>query len=683
MNSIFRCLLSHFALCLFSCSVLAQSESETEEIIVNQILDESEVDAGLSDYAEALSQSLKRPLDLNKVTVADLNQLIFLSPFQVQQILLHREKAGPFISTLELQAIPSIKLETLERLLPFVKVNENLLDGDGHWRELLKEPNGSWMMTYSRGLQVPRGYEVVDPKRSRYLGSPDRIINRIRWNARKKIKVSLNMKKDAGEPFSIKDKRMGFDYYSGSILINKLGPFEQIVVGDYLLQFGQGLSLWNGPIVGRSASVTNIMQQGLGIRPHTGMMESKFMRGLAIRIKRKSFELSPFFSYNNLSASLNTQGKEPFVESINYSGLHRTPTEWKNRKRLDQMVYGLQLGYVNDRFKVGANLLKTQFSLPLKLNTKAHSRYRFEGQNLQNVSAYYQYNLYNMLLFGESAHSFGSGWAHNHGLIAALGRKFSASISYRNYAKDYHAFFAQSLQAQSNLSNEKAWSLGFAFQPNRKIEWMNSVDYVKFPWLKFRTKDASYSFQGRTQISYIWYKKGHLRLRYQYKFYQENYPATQKGSIAVADVSRQHARLIFLYKLNNSVQIGHQIEVKEFHKSNLGKKHGFMAYQDLIWNKPTWRMGGNLRFAYFNAESYESRLYAYERDVLYGFSFPSYFRKGFRAYLNQKMRPIKGIDIWLRYALTHYLGQTQIGSGLDQISGNTKSDIKLQIRYSW
>ncbi|WP_313191136.1 helix-hairpin-helix domain-containing protein [Sphingobacterium sp.] len=329
MNSIFRCLLSHFALCLFSCSVLAQNESETEEIIVNQLIDESEVDAGLSDYAEALSQYLKRPLDLNKVTAADLNQLIFLSPFQVQQILLHREKAGPFISTLELQAIPSINLETLERLLPFVRVNENLLDGDGHWREILKEPSGSWMMTYSRGLQVPRGYEIADPKRSRYLGSPDRVINRIRWNARKKLKVSLNMKKDAGEPFSIKDRRMGFDYTSGSILINKLGPFDQIVVGDYLLQFGQGLSLWNGPVVGRSASVANIMQQGLGIRPHTGMMESKFMRGMAIRIKRKSFELSPFFSYNNLSASLNTQGKYPFVESINYSGLHRTPTDGK------------------------------------------------------------------------------------------------------------------------------------------------------------------------------------------------------------------------------------------------------------------------------------------------------------------------------------------------------------------
>ena len=683
MNSIFRCLLSQIALCLFSSCVFAQNETEAEEIIINQIQDESEVAADISDYSESLFQFLKRPIDLNKAKAEDLNQLILLSAFQVQQILLHREKAGPFISTLELQAIPSINLETLERLLPFVRVNENLLEEEGQWRELLMQPKGSWMMTYSRGLQVPRGYEIADPKRSRYLGSPDRIISRIRMYARQKVKISFNLKKDAGEPFSINQKSRGFDYYSGSILINKLGPLEQVIVGDYLLQFGQGLSLWNGPVLGRSTTVANIMQQGLGIRPHTGMMESKFMRGLAIRIRRKDLEFTPFFSFNKLSASLNTEGKYPFVHSINYSGLHRTPTEWNNRKRLDQMAYGLQVAYLNPRFKIGTNILNTQFSLPLKLNTKAYSRYRFEGQQLQNLSVYYQYNLYNLLLFGETAHSIGSGWANNHGMIAALGRKFSASISYRNYAKNYHAFFAQSFQAQSNLSNEEAWNLGFAFHPSRKIEWMNGLDYVKFPYMKFRTKEASFSFQGRSQLSYIWYKKGHLRLRYQYKFYQENHSSSKKGSMGVADVARQQARLIFLYKLNHSIQIGNQVEIKEYHKTNIGKKRGFMAYQDMIWNKPSWRLGGNVRLAYFNAESYESRLFTYERDVLYGFSFPSYFRKGFRGYVNQKLKPIKGLDIWLRYALTHYLGEDKIGSGLDQISGKIKSDVKLQVRYSW
>lgn len=136
-------------------------------------------------------------------------------------------------------------------------------------------------------------------------------------------------------------------------------------------------------------------------------------------------------------------------------------------------------------------------------------------------------------------------------------------------------------------------------------------------------------------------------------------------------------------KLNNSLQIGNQVEVKEFHKTNFGKQHAIMVYQDLIWNRPKWKIGGNLRLAYFSSDSYDARLFAYERDVLYGFSFPSYFRKGFRTYLNQKLRPIKGIDIWLRYALTHYFADDKLGSGLDEIADNNKSDVKVQIRYSW
>lgn len=119
--------------------------------MVNNIQDESEVPTELSDYAETLSYYLKRPIDLNKATAEDLHQLFFLTPVQVQQILRHREKAGPFISTLELQIIPSINLEVLEQLLPFVKVNENLLDGEADLRGLVKKANGSWMMTYSRG----------------------------------------------------------------------------------------------------------------------------------------------------------------------------------------------------------------------------------------------------------------------------------------------------------------------------------------------------------------------------------------------------------------------------------------------------------------------------------------------------------------------------------------------------
>src|SRR5690606_12184358 len=115
MYSVFPSLFFLFVLYLIPLSVYSQNETEAEEIMVNNIQDESEVPTELSDYAETLSYYLKRRIDLNRATAEDLHQLFFLTPVQVQQILRHREKAGPFISTLELQVIPSINLEVLER----------------------------------------------------------------------------------------------------------------------------------------------------------------------------------------------------------------------------------------------------------------------------------------------------------------------------------------------------------------------------------------------------------------------------------------------------------------------------------------------------------------------------------------------------------------------------------------
>jgi hypothetical protein len=39
----------------------------------------------------------------------------------------------------------------------------------------------------------------------------------------------------------------------------------------------------------------------------------------------------------------------------------------------------------------------------------------------------------------------------------------------------------------------------------------------------------------------------------------------------------------------------------------------------------------------------------------------------------------KNVDLWLRYATTYYNGKNLIGSGLDEIQGSSKSEIKVQI----
>ena len=43
----------------------------------------------------------------------------------------------------------------------------------------------------------------------------------------------------------------------------------------------------------------------------------------------------------------------------------------------------------------------------------------------------------------------------------------------------------------------------------------------------------------------------------------------------------------------------------------------------------------------------------------------------------------RGIDVWLRYGLTYYENVDVISSGLEEITGNTKSDVKFQVRFKF
>jgi hypothetical protein len=87
-----------------------------------------------------------------------------------------------------------------------------------------------------------------------------------------------------------------------------------------------------------------------------------------------------------------------------------------------------------------------------------------------------------------------------------------------------------------------------------------------------------------------------------------------------------------------------------------------------------------LRLQYFETDSYDARVYAYENDVLYNYSIPAFYDKGFRYYLTCNFDMNKRISFWLRWAQTIYQDKDIIGSGPDAINGNKRSEIKLQAR---
>ncbi|MEO6837462.1 MAG: hypothetical protein ABI185_03680, partial [Ginsengibacter sp.] len=89
------------------------------------------------------------------------------------------------------------------------------------------------------------------------------------------------------------------------------------------------------------------------------------------------------------------------------------------------------------------------------------------------------------------------------------------------------------------------------------------------------------------------------------------------------------------------------------------------------------------RLSYFETDGYDSRIYAFENDVLYGYSIPVFFNKGFRYYANLHYKFSKKLGVWTRFSQFVYADQFEIGSGLDKIKGNKKSEIKFQVIYSF
>ncbi len=125
------------------------------------------------------------------------------------------------------------------------------------------------------------------------------------------------------------------------------------------------------------------------------------------------------------------------------------------------------------------------------------------------------------------------------------------------------------------------------------------------------------------------------------------------------------------------------MEVSAYKKGHTAKEFGFLSYQDVIYKPLSSNFSCNLRFAIFDTPGFNSRIYAYENDVLYAYAVPAYQGRGLRCYVNGRYTLRHGVDIWLRYALSSYANQATVGSGYDIIAGNKRSDVKVQLRFQF
>jgi hypothetical protein len=663
-------------------------EIDINQFIQNLFPDPSE-DTDYSDLYESLFQLYANPLDLNTVTQDELASLFILSDTQLTSFFLYRDKLGPLLSLYELQAIPEFDLATIYRLLPFVTVQARRVS----LRESLKNPTQHFLMLRSgKLLERQKGYlPASSASASRYQGKSYNGYLKYRNSRAGSYSYGLTMEKDAGEKLWIwngKRHMFGVDFTSFHVQLMNRRKLKNLIIGDFQMQAGQGLVTAAGFSLGKGSEVIRTgYRSTLGLKPYTSVLETNFFRGIAATIvPEKNMELSAFYSFVKRDATEDNISDNPdktVASSLPLTGYHRTPAEQKKHNNLSEQNAGMHLLYKMplQNGQIGVTMLYTFYSLTIKKRDVPYNRYEFAGNRNMVMGMHGDYRWQNFHFFGEGARSQSGGLGGVGGVIAGLGKKFDLTFIARYYDKHFHTFYGNPFGEGSRPINETGTYAGLKYAPNRHWQFSAFYDLFKFQWLKYQVNSPSRGYDYYLHALWKPSKKFNAYALFHEKRKQKNQPGNNASALPLATTVHRTAMINIEYDFPLLFSLRTRLQSGSLNYLKISKSKGFTILQDISWH--FHKMELSARIAYFKTDDYDSRQYVYEKDMLYAFSIPAYYDTGTRHYLLARYNLNKRMKLWVRWSQTRYSHLDKISSGLNEIEGNKRSEIKMQAMYQF
>lgn len=652
------------------------ARSEVRDQLENALetFDSSDPAFSTEQLTQILQDLASNPININQAGTARLMSVPGINIKLAKAIVGYRNSVKPFERVAELVKVPGIGPSALDRIRPYVTVGSGLELGKALYTDYRYWSSGGEFEAFSRyrqTLQHTAGYREADSLGG-YLGTPVQYYQRFRYRS-DHVSVNLTQQKDAGEPFA---GQTGFDYTSWHIALENNGKLQELVAGDYALYFGQGLVLWNGRTFGKGRNVIGtVNRDGRGVRPYASSQESDFFRGVAATYGGE-LQLTGFYSYRKHSASMIT---ENVSRGTLEDGYHRTNMERAQRNNLRQKVWGGRLRMALPFGFVGVTGYQTSFD---KL-VSGTSRYDFSGQHTSVLGIDYTLLAGPAILYGEAARSQNGGLGFVAGLQTPLGPGTELTVAYRNYAKDFQSILGSGFGERSGEpQNEKGVYIGLRHALNKNITLSAYFDQYKFPGPRFGTSQPTrgHDWLGLMEVAFSDNLKLYVQARSETE--DEEYELTDefgRTQIRLDKARRSTLRAQFEYQVNPNIRLRTRGEVVRSRQAGEKTGYGYLMYQDIRYT-PAERWSFDARITYFDTDSFDTRLYQFENDLLYVLSNEVLYNQGQRLYVLANYEPWSYLEIWAKFGITIFENERVIGSGLNQIKGSRRSDLGLQIR---
>lgn len=616
------------------------------DILENRLedaLDGEEISA--DDLLEELEELGTNKPNLNKLSYETAVQILHLSDYQYYQLQLYLENYGEMASIYELDGLEGFGQEERERLEPLVSV-ARAPEEQAFFKDFFKKGKSKLLVRYGQILERQAGYDTS--RATHYAGTPGHAQFRYTFDTQGKFSFKISGEKDPGEQFFKGEQRQGFDFYSASACIQDIGIIKKAVVGDYRLNFGQGLALGSSLLSGKGGGAGNVRRFSTGIRAVAPTNESDFLRGCAATLGNSKVS-GTLFAGRTFGSTDNSLGAD--------------------------------FSYRRALFRIGTRVVAYSQTDTCGTTFAEKLRSSFTPTGF-NVAADYQVILFKQLLFGEIG-------VNQNGAIGVLQAVLLNPIPtlkiaaiFRHYGNHYTNPLGRAFGSNSSNSGETGIYLTGDYVLSRRTTLNLYADYYRLTILTYRTdspiQGLDMGLSGEINLT----RNSTLNLKYNFRSKPKNYPE----SVYYKQIQEHHKHKIRLIWSNSPLTM---LKLKtEFdwilNRYPMSRPHrsGVLLYQDIAldFHKPDIAI--HARVAYFDTDSYEERLYAYENDVYYAFSIGSYYYKGIRGYLVLRYK-YKWISLWLRVAQTYYIDRQIISSGMTQIDKPHKTEIKAQVMFSW
>lgn len=678
-----------FTLFLFIIGSIAgiYSQDSNWRIYVEHMAEEEGIsETTIENIYEELLYLENNQMNLNSITRDQLEQFPLLSIEEINAIMGFLEKNRPLYTVYELRNVPRLDLKTVELILPFFYTGEtDKTTAKLSLPGIAKKGLNELQFRLDKTVTPRAGYgEFPDsvleryPNR-KYCGEDFYTSLRYSFRYRDKVQLGMTAEKDAGEPFFKSDHPKGYDHYGIHMIINDMGRLRTIALGDYRLSFGQGLILNNDFMVSKAWSNDNIARRTQHPKRHFSTAESGFFRGMAAVYEYDKISVTAFYSNRRIDANLSGDGK---ITSFKTDGLHRTPLEIDKKKNTREQVVGGNINFRKEGIRVGISGLYNTYDRVYNPQEQNYNIYYQRGSSHANASVDYSCQLPGFIFAGETAIA-------KNGAIATLNtaqyrpsQTLSFTLLHRYFPISYNSPYGQAFSEGSRVQNEKGLFFGSVFSPFRKFSVDTYIDFIRIPWLNFGidtpSKAVEYYFLGNYAIS----RQNSLDIRYRYKQKEKNRRIPGEPVALVLPYATHKLRLRYVHELKNGWNFRTTADMAHYTEKHSPAENGFMISQNTGY-RGKGRITGDIYLAYFSADTYNARLYSYERNLLNTFYMPSFYGRGYRLAISAKYNIATNLSFSVKAGYTHYFNRDTIGSGTEKINGNSRTDLFSYLRWKF